>query len=147
MSTPQHYYALTLTVDGASTPAYFSVTPTSNLSISQGGATLVPSSPSEQMISVSVYPQTLQINAAAGSIKAGVNIVTSEFTVAGRLLVSPPINVATVVTLYGNGSQQIGQYIADPGTGGGVFSFPVTANDSIPAAEAQSLLDFIIPPK
>lgn len=42
------YYALTVTADGANTGAYYSVTPTSNLTISQGGVTLAPSSPTRR---------------------------------------------------------------------------------------------------
>jgi hypothetical protein len=137
------YYALTVSADGASTGAYYSLTPTSNLTISQGGATLAPSAPSQQMITVSVYPQTLQINAPAGVVSAGVTIITSAGSVDGRLMVSPPVDVATVVTLYGDGGRQIGQYIADPGTGGGVFSFPIDGN-GIPADDAQSVLDQLL---
>jgi hypothetical protein len=141
------YYALTVTAAGASTPAYYSLSPTSNLTISQGGVTLAPSSATQQMVSVSVYPQTLQINAPAGLVSGGVNIFTSEGVVAGRLLVSPPVDVATVVTLYGNGGVQLGQYIADPGTGGGMFSFPVSGSDGIPAGDAQDTLQKILDKK
>jgi hypothetical protein len=127
-------------VTGASTGAYYSVTPTSNLAISQGGATFAPSAPTQQMTSVSIYPQTLQVNAAAGDMHAGVNIIADVPSVEGRLIVSPPVDVATVVTLYGNGGHPIGQYIADPGTGGGVFSFPVTPGEGIPAKDAPGVL-------
>lgn len=137
------YYALTVTAQGASTPAYYSLSPTSNLTISQGGVTLAPSSATQQMVSVSVYPQTLQINAPAGLVSGGVTIITSESEVAGRLVISPPVNVATAVTLYGNGGVQLGQYIADPGTGGGVFSFPIDGN-GIPAGDAQDTLQKLL---
>lgn len=140
------YYALTVTAQGAGTPAYYSLSPTSNLTISQGGVTLAPSSATQQMVSVSVYPQTLQINAPAGLVSGGVTIITDEHEVAGRVVISPPVNVATAVTLYGNGGVQLGQYIADPGTGGGVFSFPVHG-DSIPAGEAQDTLQKILDTK
>ena len=140
------YYALTVTAEGASTPAYYSLSPTSNLTISQGGVTLAPSSATQQMVSVSVYPQTLQINAPAGLVSGGVTILTSEAVVAGRVLVSPAVDVATVVTLYGNGGVQLGQYIADPGTGGGVFSFPVSG-DGIPPGDAQNTLQKILDTK
>lgn len=142
------YYALTVTTtDPASTAAYYSLTPTSNLTISQGGVTLYPSAPSQQMISVSVYPQTLQINAAAGVVSGGVTIITGASEVAGRLMISPPVNVAVAVTLYGNGGQQLGQFIADPGTGGGVFNFPVSSGDGIPPGEAQDTLAKLVEKK
>ncbi|HEX6094747.1 MAG TPA: hypothetical protein VF432_00380 [Thermoanaerobaculia bacterium] len=141
------YYSLTVSATGASTPAYYSLTPTSNLTITQGGVTLAPSSATQQMISVSVYPQTLQINAAAGIVSGGVNILTGAPSIDGRVLVSPPIDVATVVTLYGNGGRQLGQYIADPGTDGGVFSFPVDAADGIPADQAPGELQKLLEAK
>lgn len=147
MTIPHNtYYALTVTAEGAGSGAYYSVTPTSNLTISQGGVTLAPSAPSQQMVSVSVYPQTLQINAPAGYVSGGVTIVTSESEIAGRLQVSPPIDVATVVTLYGNGGVQLGQYIADPGTTGGPFNFPVSG-DGIPPHDAQSTLENLLAKK
>ena len=149
MSILGTYYALTVTTtDAASTGAYYSLTPTSNLTISQGGVTLYPSAASQQMISVSVYPQTLQINAAAGLVSGGVTIVTNASEVAGRLMISPPVNVAVAVTLYGNGGQQVGQYIADPGTDGGVFNFPISGpGEAIPPGEAQDTLQKLIEKK
>ena len=138
------YYSLTVTAQGADTGAYYSLSPTSNLTFTQGGATLYPSAPSQQMVSVSVYPQTLQINAAAGSVNGGANIVTDASSIDGRVLVSPPVNVAVAVTLYGNGGQQLGQFIADPGTGGGVFSFPVDGSQAIPADEAPAQLQKLL---
>jgi hypothetical protein len=146
MSLPTRttYYSLTVTAQGARTPAYYSLSPDSNLQFTQGGATLYPSTPSQQMISVSVYPQTLTINAAAGSVNGGANIVTSASEIAGFILVSPPVNVATVVTLYGNGGAQLGQHIVDPGTSGGAFSFPVSASDGIPEDEAPGELQKLL---
>ena len=141
---PGTYYSLTVTASGTNTAAYYSLSPTSNLTISQGGATLYPSAPSQQMVSVSVYPQTLQINAAAGGVNGGCNIITDAASVDGRVLVSPPVNVAVVVTLYGNGGQQVGQYIVDPGSGGGVFSFPVDSSQGIPADEAPAQLQKLL---
>lgn len=141
------YYSLTVTAQGASTGAYYSLSPDSSLTISQGGATLYPSAPSQQMITVSVYPQTLQINAAAGTVTGGVNILTSASEIAGRIVVSPPVDVAVAVTLYGNGGAQLGQHIVDPGTGGGAFSFPVNASDGIPADDAPGELQKLLEKK
>jgi len=142
-SSSSTYYALTVSATGASTGAYYSVTPSSNLTISQGGVTLAPSSPTQQMISVSIYPQTLQINAAAGYVSGGVTIITDAPSIDGRLAVSPPVNVAVAVTLYGNGGVQLGQFIADPGTGGGTFKFPVHG-DGIPPADAPGVLQKLL---
>ncbi|HEY0370673.1 MAG TPA: hypothetical protein VGD79_01650 [Thermoanaerobaculia bacterium] len=140
------YYSLTVTAQDASTGAFYALTPTSALSISQGGATLYPSEPSQQMISVSVYPQTLQINAAAGTVTGGVNIITSAAEIAGRVVVSPPVNVAVVVTLYGNGGVQLGQSIVDPGVGSGVFVFPVNG-EGIPPEDAPGELQKLLEKK
>ena len=91
MSNGASYYALTLVEQGASTTAYYSLTPTSNLEMSQGGVTMDPTAASATL--VNIYPQTLQIQAPAGSFQAGVTIVTSDDRIAGRLLVSPPVRM------------------------------------------------------
>jgi hypothetical protein len=135
------YYALTLNAEGTNAPAFYSLTPTSNLTISQGGATLAPSSPSASGVIVNVYPQMLQISAPAGLVSAGVTIVTTEARIAGRVMVSPAITVATVVTLYGAGGKQLGQTIVDPGVSSGTFDFPVPPDSGLAdAAEAQTLI-------
>jgi len=133
MSTGTTYYALTLNVQGSSTAAFYSLTPTSNLEISQGGVTCFPTALS--MTTVSIYPQTLQIAAPAGVLSAGVTIISSETRISGRVMVSPPVNVATVVTLYGNGGVQVGQSIIDPGVGSGTFDFTVSSAEAIGSAD------------
>ena len=142
MSNGASYYALTVVEQGASTAAYYALTPTSNLEMSQGGATMDPTAAAATM--VNIYPQTLQIQAPAGSFTAGVTIVTSDDRIAGRLLVSPPVNVAVIVTLYGAGGQQIGQSILDPAVGTLVFSFPVYPEKSIPKGDAQGVLQRLL---
>ena len=135
------YYALTLDAKGTNAPAFYSLTPTSNLTISQGGATIAPSSPSASGIIVNVYPQTLQVSGPAGIISAGVTIITTENHIAGRVMVSAAITVATVVTLFGAGGKQLGQAIVDPGQTSTAFSWDVPAGSGLAdAAEAQSLI-------
>jgi hypothetical protein len=135
------YYALTLNAQGTNAPAFYSLTPTSDLTISQGGATLAPSSPSQSGIIVNIYPQTMQVSAPAGLVSAGVTIITKEPRISGRVMVSPAITVATVVTLYGNGGQQLGQTIIDPGVSSGTFDFPIPPGSGLAdAAEAQQFL-------
>ena len=131
---------MTVVEQGASTAAYYSLTPTSNLEMSQGGVTMDPSA-----TMVNIYPQTLRIQAPAGSFQAGVTIVTSDDRIAGRLLVSPPVNVAVIVTLYGVGGQQIGQSILDPAVGSLAFSFPVSAAQSIPKGDVAGVLQKLLP--
>jgi len=132
MAIGDSYYALTIAAIGTSTPAFYSVSPTSNLEISQGGATVAPLPATSEGTTVNIYPQTLQISAPAGLVTAGVTIVTSAGNVAGRTLISPPVNVAVTVTLYGNGGAEIGQQVFDPGTTGGVFDFHVPAGSGFP---------------
>ena len=139
-----YYYALTVVAQGVSTAAYYSVTPTSNLEFSQGGVTIAPTSASLTM--VNIYPETLQVQAPAGSVNAGVTIETSESEISGRLMVSPPVNVAVVVTLYGVGGQQIGQTTLDPGVGDKMFSFAVSAGNSISKSDLPGVLRGLIPP-
>ena len=136
MSNGGNYYALTLTVEGASTPAYYSLNPTSNLEISQGGVTFVPTGLS--MTSVSIYPQELSLQAPAGLVSAGVTIITSADLVTGRVVASPPVSVSVVVTLYGNGGVQLGQFILDPGVESGNFSFPSDPSKGMPQDAALS---------
>lgn len=140
MSTSDSYYALTLNAQGTNAPAFFSLTPTSDLTISQGGATLAPASASSSMVVVNIYPQTLQISAPAGLVSAGVTIVTSESRISGRVTVSPAVTVATVVTLYGNGGQQLGQSIVDPGQTSGTFAFDTGAGAALASADAAQEL-------
>ena len=141
MSNGGSYYALSLNVDGTNAPAYFSVTPTSNLTISQGGATILPSPASSEATMVNIYPQTLQIGAPGGTISAGVTIITSESRISGRVMVSPPVNVATVITGYGAGGKEIGQAIIDPNVGSGTFDFATAGNAFADADDARQFLE------
>ena len=135
------YYALTLNAEGTNAPAFYSLTPTSDLTISQGGATLAPSSPSSSGIVVNIYPQTMQLSAPAGLVSAGVTIITNEPRISGRVMVSPAITVATVVTLYGNGGKELGQAIVDPGQSSATFDFPILPGSNFAnAEEAQQLI-------
>ncbi len=122
MSNGGSYFSITIAVSGAGTSAYYALTPTSDLTISEGGVTFAPSSLSATM--VNIYPQELQIQAPAGSFTAGVSVITSENVISGLVEVSPPVDVATVITVYA-GSQQIGQKIIDPAVGSGAFAFPI----------------------
>jgi hypothetical protein len=141
MSNGAVYYALVLNAQGMSTAAYISVSPTSNLQISQGGVTIGATAAATTF--VSIYPTELQIQAAPGLVSGGVTIVTSENNVAGRLEVSPPVNVAMTVTLYGAGGQQLGQYVLDPGNSSGIFNFNtdgqgMSAGDALDAVKRQA---------
>jgi hypothetical protein len=131
------YYSLTITVKGASTSAYYGLTPTSNLVISQGGATLYPSEVSATMVTID--PQMLQIQAAAGTFTAGGTIVTADKVIAGTMSINPPVDVAVTVTAYGNAGE-IGQKVVDPGISDAAFSFPVDGSEGIAPADAVAEL-------
>ena len=143
MASTDIYYALTVVANGASTSAYYSVTPTSDLSILQGGVTVVPTAVGATM--VNIYPQTLQINSPAGSVNGAVTIITGASKISGRLMVSPPVNVAVVVTLYGAGGGQLGQAILDPGSGSRTFSWPVDSKQGLSKDDGVKLLESLLP--
>ena len=91
MANTDQYYALTLLAEGASTGASYSIVPTSNLQISQGGVSIMPTATSTTM--VNIYPQELQIQAPSGSVYSGVTIVTDADKISGQVVASPPVNV------------------------------------------------------
>ena len=132
------YYALTIAANGASTAAYYAVTPASNLRISEGGATIEPTSPSATM--VNVYPQTLQIQSPAGKLKGGVTIVTGQSVIDCEVTVSPPVNTEVEVALYGAGGKRLGLHVVAPGESGGTFQFQVSTGDAIPRDDVGKIL-------
>lgn len=138
------YYALSIAANGTNTSAFYSVTPTSDLSFTQGGVSILPTALGSTV--VNVYPETLQIQSPAGMISGGVTIQTSASQIAGRVIVSPPVNVAVVVTLYGNGGQQLGQAIVDPGSSEKAFNFPVSSSQSIGADDIAGVLRGLVSP-
>jgi hypothetical protein len=138
------YYAITITAQGTSFSAYISMTPTSDLTIAQGGVTFTPTQATLAM--ANIYPETLQLQAPAGAFTSGVTIITGASEIAGRVMVSPPVNVAVIVTLYGAGGQQLGQMIVDPGTGSKTFAFPVSGSNAIPAGDVDGVLRALLPP-
>jgi hypothetical protein len=137
------YYAITVMAEGTSFSAYVSVTPTSNLTFLQGGVTFMPTAASLTM--ANIYPETLQLQAPSGGFSAGVTVVTAASEIAGRVMVSPPLNVAVIVTLYGAGGQQLGQMIVDPGTGSKTFAFPVSDSNAISAGDVDGVLRGLVP--
>ena len=116
-------YSLKLAQQGASTSAYYSILPTSNAQITQGAVTIHSTAPGTTL--VSIVPTELQIQSPPGSLTSGVTVITSESAIAGRLAVSPPVNVAVTLTLEGAGGAQLGQFTLDAGVDGGNFSFSV----------------------
>mgnify|MGYP003575141321 CR=1 FL=1 len=138
MANTDQYYALTLLAEGASTGAFYSIVPTSNLQISQGGVSIMPTATSTTM--VNIYPQELQIQAPSGSVYSGVTIVTDADKISGQVVASPPVNVEVTVTLYGAGSTKLGEYILEPGHDVGVFSFATTPDHAMSASDALDVV-------
>ncbi|HKR65849.1 MAG TPA: hypothetical protein VJZ00_19110 [Thermoanaerobaculia bacterium] len=132
------YYGLTLAAQGVNSSGYYGVTPQPPVQFAQGGATIVPTQTG--VVMMNIYPQELQIQAPAGSVSAATTIITDASTIAGTFGVSPPINVALVLTLYGSGGQQIGQSILDPGMPGKPFSFPIPSGVGMSAGDANHFL-------
>jgi hypothetical protein len=131
------YYALTLSATGMSTGAYISLTPTSELEISQGGVALAPTATSATI--VNIYPQTLQIQAPAGMVNAGVTIITSASNIAGAVRVSPPVNVPVVVECWG--SELLGSITLEPGQESAPFNFEVSAAKSLAPDQARKIME------
>lgn len=127
-----YYYSITISASGFSNPAYFSLTPTSAVEIAQGGVTLTPTGVAETL--VNVYPQTLQIQSPAGSVKGGVTIVTSDTHIAGMVQVSPPVEVPVTIQVWG--SKLLGTYTLDPNQQTGAFDVHVSPSDALPPSEA-----------
>jgi hypothetical protein len=136
------YYTLSLVVAGSSTNAYYGITPTSNLQIAQGGASLAPAAAAATL--VNVYPQEFQVQAPAGSFNGAVVIVTNEDAITGTFGVSPEIDVAVVLTAYGAGGRKLGEQILDPGTSMRPFSFPVNAAEGMSEQGAMDELKALL---
>lgn len=132
------YYALTLYASGTNISAYYSLTPDSNLQISQGGVTFTPTAAASTL--ANIYPTTLQVQSPPGTMNAGVTIVTGQGEISGRVNVSPAVDVPVVITAYGAGGKQLGQTIMDAGATVAMFAFPVDAASAIPPGEVGSVL-------
>jgi hypothetical protein len=138
VSSTDNYYSLTLLANGASTGAFYSIVPTSNLQIAQGGVSVAPTAASATM--VNIYPQELQIQSPPGSVYSGVTIITDAEKISGQVVASPPVNVEVTVTLYGAGGTKLGEYILEPGHDVGVFSFDTTRAHAMSASEALDVV-------
>ena len=136
-------YALGIDVNGTNTSASYNVEPTSGFQFTQGGVSVLPTAMDAAM--VSIYPEELSIHAPAGQITGGVMIQTSASQIVGRVLVSPPINVGVVITLFGAGGQQLAQVALYPPTDD-VFTFTVSGTQAIGAHEADSVLRRLVRP-
>ncbi|HEX3069143.1 MAG TPA: hypothetical protein VHX14_11250 [Thermoanaerobaculia bacterium] len=131
------FYGLTITVNGAaSATAYYSVSLASGGEFVQGGATLYPTAIGATF--VSLYGIELSINAPAGKVSGAATLTTTGDIVAGRITISPPINVDTVVALYG--TSEIASVTVKAGEPGGAFAWTVSGNPGV-SGTPKSFLD------
>jgi hypothetical protein len=137
-------YGLTLTANGTSSAAYFSVNLATGGEFVQGGATIYPTQVSATV--VSLYGTELAIESpAAAMMSGGATLTTTENLIAGRMVVSPAINVDTVLTLFG--TSQIGSVTLKAGETVSNFSFDVNGKPGIPDPTAKAFLDRVMPKK
>jgi hypothetical protein len=130
------FYGLTITVNGsASTTAYYSVSLASGGEFFQGGATIYPAAIGATY--VSLYGVELSIGAPAGKISGAATLTTTGDIVAGRIIISPPINADTVVALYG--TSEIASVTVKAGESGGAFAWSVSGNPSMTGTPQQFL--------
>ena len=130
------YYAISINATGVNASAYYQLDPTPNLSILQGGFTCVPVS--TDRTSVSIYPQVAQLQFPANEyISGSVTIVTDAPSIDGNFQVSPAVNVPVTLTLWGNGSQNLGEATLEPGQTSLDFKWSVGAGQGMSLQEAR----------
>lgn len=136
------FYSISMIANGVTTFSFFQLAITSGV-ITNGGTSYV--NPNNAQSTYSNFYATA-IN-AQGSPADAVTIgaaINSANPVTGTVLVSPPANVDTVVTLYGLG-KTLGTYTLHAGQSSGSFSFPVSSADAIPEADVDASLKKILP--
>src|SRR4051812_26290462 len=122
-------YGLTVTATGTSSAAYFSVNLATGGAFVQGGATIYPTELGATL--VSLYTIELDIESPAASMMSGgATLTTTNNIVAGRVYVSPAVNVDTVLTLFG--TNPIGSVTLKAGETVANFSFDVSGKSGIP---------------
>lgn len=136
-----NFYSISTVANGVTTYSFFSLHITSGV-ISNGGAQYM-NPTAAQSTYFNSYADTLQCQGGPADVTIGAAIDSSD-PVTGSILVSPPANVDTVVTLYGLG-KTLGTYVLPAGQGSGSFKFPVNTSDAIPQDRLQDAMDKILP--
>jgi hypothetical protein len=134
-------YGLSISVNGASTTAYYNVSLASDGKFVEGGVTIYPTATAATL--VSIYSNSFAVNAPASSFGGGTTISTEANVVAGRVMVSPPVGVDTVVTLYG--TNEIGSYTLKAGQSSGTFEWNVSGHPALPPDGTQDFLSRTVP--
>lgn len=135
------FYSISFGANGVATFSFFQIAITSGV-ITNGGVSYT--NPHDaQSTYVNFYATAINSQGSPGGVMLGAAIKSSD-PVTGNVMVSPPTNVDTVVTLYGLG-KVLGSYTLPAGQTSGSFSFPVSAADGIPEADVPAALKSILP--
>jgi len=134
------YYSLGLNAVDVNSAAFYQLQPVRGLSIMQGGFTCTPRE--TQRTSVAIYPQLVQLNFPASEYVSGsVTFDTALPAIAGNLTVSPAINSAVTLTLYGGGGNPIGTATLEAGQTSLDFSFDVGLGSGMSEDEARGAVE------
>jgi len=134
-------YALNTSYSGASTGAYCSVSLTAGTLV-DGVGQCMPTSPAFSYMS---FQGAITYQLPPGDVSVG-GTVNATTSVAGSVIVSPPINVDFTVQLWGLG-KVLGQYVLPAGQSSGQFNFNVNAGDGFTPEQASEALERIAKPQ
>jgi hypothetical protein len=142
MSDGTAFYSIALNAEGVTTFSFFQLAISSGV-ITNGGTSYVNPTNAQSTYS-NFYATAISAQGSpAGVVTIGAAIKSSD-PVTGSVMVSPPTNVATVVTLYGLGTT-LGTYTLQAGQSSGNFSFHVNSADAIPQSDVEASLRKILP--
>ena len=131
-------YALNAGITGASSGCYCSVSLTSGAVVNGVGQCM----PTQLAYTYMSFQGSITFQVPAGNTACG-GTVNATSTVAGTVVVSPPVNVPVQITLWGHGTI-LGTYNLPPGQSSGQFSFNVSSSDAIPQEEvADAVLKMV----
>jgi hypothetical protein len=135
-------FGITMVANGTSSAAYYSVILATGGEFIQGGGTIYPTTLGATL--VTLYGSELSIESPAASMMSGgATLTTSGSIIAGRMMVSPPINADTVLTLFG--TNEIGSVTLKAGETVTNFSFDVSGKSGIPEATSKAFIDRVMP--
>jgi hypothetical protein len=129
-------YGISVAVQNASSPAFYSVTFTTQVSITQGAGEVMPANAYYTYFS---FLNALQMSIGPGYASAGAMLTTSSSSISGQVIVSPPVNVPVIVQLQGRG-QMLGEYELQPGQTSGNFTFQAPPSESFSEGETAPVL-------
>ena len=138
-----NYYSMQVSTQGtASSTAFYYVNVLSPGALAGSAVTIYPTV--AQATWFSYQQNSLQFQSPAGRASAGATVVTDSPRVGGTLGVSPAINVATVLSLYGAGGL-IGSVTLQAGQTSVPFDFQVSGSDSIAEGDVEESLKKVAP--